>query len=204
MFALWDGFDAAAISSLWVQNGAPAESGGLVRLHQNSSDALRTDYAGDNVPAQSALEWRSRIGDPASAGGAPTGTAYWWWVGYQMQNTFVTGDPWIVWISRGANNLQTERKVAGGACANLCIGPTVPPDTAFHVYRIERDPAETRFYLDGVLSYPIGDANNVADDYSIMIRNFAVSSDLDVDWIRARALASPEPMVVVGAEQTVP
>jgi len=36
-----------------------------------------------------------------------------------------------------------------------------------------------------------------------MLRNYAVTSDLLVDWIRARTLASPEPAVTVGAE-TVP
>jgi hypothetical protein len=35
-----------------------------------------------------------------------------------------------------------------------------------------------------------------------MLRNWAVTSDLVVDWIRGRALASPEPAVTVGAETT--
>jgi hypothetical protein len=67
---------------------------------------------------------------------------------------------------------------------------------------VERDAAATRFYIDGVLSgSAIADPNTT--DYSVMLRNWAVASDLVVDWIRARALVTPEPTVTVGAE-TVP
>jgi hypothetical protein len=37
-------------------------------------------------------------------------------------------------------------------------------------------------------------------DLSIMIRNFLVSSDVVVDWVRARPLVLPEPTPSVGPE----
>jgi hypothetical protein len=203
VFALWDGFDGVQVSSQWVTNGGPVVSGGFVRLHQNTQDALATIYNVDKVPTLSALEWRFRISDPASAGTAPAGNFYWYWIGFQRQQDFQTTDPWLLWISRGANDLGEEVKIAGGACAAGCTGTLVTPDTAYHWYRIERDPTVTRFYRDGALiGTPIAAVNDT--DFAVMMRNFAATSDLDVDWIRARELASPEPTVVVGAEQPVP
>ena len=202
VFPLYDGFDTGtAPSSLWVANGAPTVSGGNVTLHQNGQDAITTVAASDNVPTLSAVEWRSRVTDAASAGQVTANGTFWWWAGYQRTGVdFMPADPWIVWIQRSATDLHGEQKVGGSAtCASGCNAGTVTPDNNYHWYRVERNAAATRFYIDGVLSAPaISDANGV--DYSIMLRNWAVTSDLVVDWVRARALASPEPTVTVGGE----
>jgi hypothetical protein len=202
VFALADDFNGNQVSAQWVTNGGPVVANGYVRLHQNAQDALATIYNLDNVPTLSALEWRFRISDPASAGTAPAGNFYWYWLGFQRQQDFTTTDPWISWISRGTNDLGEEVKIAGGMCAAGCTGTLVTPDTLYHWYRIERDPTVTRFYRDGALIQSITAVNDT--DFAVMMRNFAATSDLDVDWIRGRALASPEPGVIVGAEQMVP
>jgi hypothetical protein len=178
-------------------------SGGALTLHMNGADALTTTAASDGVPTLSALEWRSHITDAASAGQVTANGTFWWWAGYQHTGDFTPSDPWIVWIMRGPTDLHGERKITGSAnCATGCNGGTVTPDNAYHWYRVERDAAATRFYIDGVLSgSAIADPNTT--DYSVMLRNWAVASDLVVDWIRARALVTPEPTVTVGAE-TVP
>ena len=204
VFAFWDGFDnGTQLSAQWLSNGAPAVAGGTLTLHKNAQDAVTTVTASDNVATLSALEWRARQTDPASAGQVTADGTFWSWIGYQRSGDFTAADPWIVWIVRSATDLHAERKVPTSAvCAatDACNGPTVTPDAAYHVFRIERDAAATRYYIDGALSYNVSDPNNT--DHSVMIRNYAITSDLIVDWIRARTLVTPEPAVTVGAETT--
>ncbi|HXU69792.1 MAG TPA: hypothetical protein VN947_10710 [Polyangia bacterium] len=204
VFPFYDGFDnGAQLSPFWQSNGGPVVGSGTLTLHKNTADAVTTVAASDTVPLLSALEWRARQTDPTSTGQSTTDGTFWSWIGYQHTGDFSPSDPWIVWIVRGPTDLHAERKITGSAScagADQCNGPTIAPDAVNHVYRIERDAATTRFYYDGGLSYTIADPNTV--DYAVMIRNYAVTSDLVVDWIRGRALASPEPAVTVGAEAT--
>lgn len=206
VFPFVDDFNGTAIASPpWTVNpgSSPTESGGFVRLHQNTQDALASNYLTDNVPVLSALEWRSKITDPTSTSTSPGGNAYWWWAGFQRQNDFTTTDPWILWISRGstAGDLIEESKIAGTVCANQCNGTATTTDNAYHWYRIERGAAQTRFYRDGATISTLTHVNDT--DYSIMFRNFCATSDLDIDWVRARSLAAPEPTVAIGAETLV-
>ena len=202
VFPFFDGFDSGTQpSALWQSNGSPTVGGGNITFHQNAQDAVTTIAASDAVPLLSAIEWRARQTDPASTGQSTPDGTFWSWIGYQHTGDFSPSDPWIVWIVRGPTDLHAERKILTStncAGANQCNGPTIAPDASYHVYRIERDAATTRFYYDGTLSYTIADVNNA--DYSVMLRNYAVTSDLLVDWIRGRALASPEPAVTVGPE----
>jgi hypothetical protein len=201
VFPFYDGFDnGTQLSAIWQTNGGPSVAGGTLTLHMNTADAVSTVAANDTVPTLSALEWRSHVTDSASAGQVTPNGTFWWWAGYQRSGDFTPADPWIIWIQRAATDLHGERKITGSAnCANGCNTPTVTPDNNYHWYRIERDAAATRFYSDGVISgSAIVDPNST--DYSVMIRNWAVTSDLVVDWIRGRALASPEPVVTVGGE----
>jgi hypothetical protein len=205
VFPFYDGFDnGAQLSPFWMSNGAPTVGGGTITMHQGMQDAVTTNATTDTLATLSALEWRSKLTDPASAGQVVGSDTFWWWIGYQHEGDFDPSDPWIVWIQRSGSpvDVHGERKIPSSAtCMNGCNGAPVSPavDTNFHVYRIERDAAATRFYYDGVLSYSISDPNNT--DHSAMIRDYSITSDLVVDWIRGRALTEPEPAVTVGAEQ---
>jgi hypothetical protein len=209
VFALYDGFDSGTTPNtmIWVVNGTPTVGGGVLTLHNNTDDAVRTNVGGDNVPALSVVEWRSAVTDPASNGQVTGLGTFWWWVGYQHNdNTFVASAPWVIWIQRAAGSVRAERYVPAPDGTNctvdpMCDGTALSLDTANHWYRIERTAANTYYYFDGVQSYMIGDPNNI--DYSIMIRNYAVTSELQVDWIRARIRAETEPTVAIGAEQPV-
>lgn len=205
VFALYDDFTTATASAIWKVNGAPVFAGGVATLRKNQQDALTTTAASDGVPTSSVVEWRSLMTDPASAGQVTANGTFWWWVGYQHTGDFDPSEPWLVWIQRSATDLHGEVKDSSSAnCASAagCLTNSVPAlDTSFHWYRIERDAAQTRFYVDGTAMTPVNDANSV--DYSVMLRNWAVTSDLQVDWIRARALVSPEPTVTVGPAQPV-
>jgi len=154
----------------------------------------------DPVPTLNVLEWRSKMTVPSSAGQVTPNGTFWWWIGYQ--DSFTPADPWILWVQRNGSpvDVHGERKLASSLVCNMsqCIGPTASVDNQYHWYRIERDANETRWYYDGLLSYSVADPNN--GDHPIMLRNFAVTSDLEVDWIRARQLISPEPTVTIGAE----
>jgi len=201
VFAVWDGFDGAAPSSIWTANGAPTVSGGALTLHMNGQDGLITTAS---APAQCVLEWRSRMTDPASAGQVTANGTFWWWIGFQ--DNFTPAEPWIIWIQRSGApvDVHGERKVSSSTVCNNgngCIGPATVVDNAYHWYRIERDVNTTNWYYDGVQSYTIGDPNNAA--HPLILRNWGVTSDLLVDWVRARLLITPEPTVTVGAE-TVP
>ena len=204
VFPFYDGFDSGTAPSamLWTTtSGGPTVGSGVLLLHQNTQDGVLTNKDTDNIPVFSVIEWRSKMTAPASAGQVTANGTFWWWVGFQ--DNFTPADPWIIWIQRGNSpvDVHGERKISSSSvCMNGCSTTATVVDANFHVYRIERDVNETRWYYDGAQSggSPVADPNNT--DHPLIIRNWAVTSDLQVDWIRARALAAPEPTVTVGAE----
>jgi hypothetical protein len=199
VFALYDGFDSGVLGTFWQVSGSPTLGGGNLTLHGNGVDGVTTTAASDQVPTLSALELRARVPNPASGGQTVSTNTFWYWFGYQREGDFNPIDPWAIFIARAANQIQAERKVAGSAnCANTCTGAAATQDSSFHWYRIERTPSTTLFYIDGVSSYTATDPNDT--DWSLMLRNYAVATSVQVDWVRARALATPEPTVSVGPE----
>jgi hypothetical protein len=43
-----------------------------------------------------------------------------------------------------------------------------------------------------------------SEDYAVMVRNFMATSDLQVDYVRARARVAPDPVAVLGSEESLP
>jgi len=199
VFPVYDDF-SSGIASFWLQNDAPTTSNGKLVLRAGHTDAVTTNAASDNLPIVSAVELVANVIDPTSDATVQSAGTFWYWFGYQHTGDFTASDPWIVWIARGKSEIHGEQKSPVG-CENECDGPQVTQDTASHYFAIERDPTGTRFYRDGSLSFSDTDTNNA--DYSVMIRNFMATSDLDVDWVRARARTSPDPTVTLGAEETL-
>ncbi len=75
-------------------------------------------------------------------------------------------------------------------------------DTSYHSYVIQRAPSAARFLRDGTSFFTVGDPTTT--DYSLMLRNWALTSDLVVTLVRARLLVDPDPSVTVGPEQMSP
>jgi hypothetical protein len=75
------------------------------------------------------------------------------------------------------------------------------PDGPLRVYRIDRATSQTIFISDDGTTFA-GEGTN--GDEAIMIRNYLATSDLIVDWARARPIVDPEPKAVVSAEEPVP
>jgi len=203
VFAFYDDFATGTMLPHWLVSGAPVFAPGQVTFRQAQTDALTTNASSDGVPAASSLEIVASITDPASAAGS--GNGFYYWLGYQHTGDFNASEPWLVWIARAAGEVHGEQYVSGSAsCPQItsCVGGTLMQDTKSHVYRVDRPPSGTHFYRDGVDSYDVGDPSTV--DYSLMLRNYAATSDLTVTRVRARPLAEREPMVTVGAEQAAP
>jgi len=200
VFPIYDDF-TNGISALWLRNDAPISNNGKLVLRAGHTDALATNATTDPLPVISAIELVASVADPTSEPTTqPTGTFYYWF-GYQHINDFIASDPWVVWISRDKNQIRAEQKSPVGCEAGTCNGTPATPNTAPHAYAIERDPTATRFYVDGALSYTAMITGQV--DYAVMVRNFMATSDLSVDWIRARARVSPDPTITVAAEETM-
>jgi hypothetical protein len=199
VFALYDDF-ATAISSSWLKNDAPTVSSGRLLLRAAHTDAITTTAASDGVPIVSAVELLAATTNPNSD---PTpqaeGTFYYWW-GYQHTGDFNASDPWIVWIARGKGQLHAEQKSPVGCEAN-CEGAYAAQNTSLHYYAIERDATASRFYMDGALSYGAAVMNTT--DYSVMVRNYQATGDVQVDWIRARIRVTPDPTITLGVEETL-
>ncbi|HSD86562.1 MAG TPA: DUF2341 domain-containing protein [Kofleriaceae bacterium] len=199
VFQLFDDF-TSGIQTFWLQNDAPTTAGGSLVLRANHTDALTTNAAADNVPTVSAVELIATIADPNSNPTVqPAGTFYYWF-GYQHLGDFTASDPWIIWIARGKGQLHGELKSPVG-CETGCDGPYINQDTAAHYYTVERDGDATRFYRDGTLSYTQAVTNTT--DYSLMVRNFMATSDVTIDYVRARARVTPEPTITIGAEENL-
>ncbi|HEY5928648.1 MAG TPA: hypothetical protein VIV11_43480 [Kofleriaceae bacterium] len=199
VFAVYDDF-ATAISSIWLKNDAPVVSNGRLLLRPNRTDAITTVAASDGVPIVSAVELLASISNPLSDPTThPEGTFYYWF-GYQHTGDFSASAPWVVWIARGKTQVHAEQMSPVG-CEVNCEGAYLAQNTALHYYAIERDPSATRFYFDGALSYTATVTNNA--DYSLMVRNYQATGDVQVDWIRARIRVTPDPTITIGAEETL-
>lgn len=201
VFPVYDDF-TTGIAAFWLRNDGPITAGGKLVLRAGHTDALATNAATDNLPIVSAIELSARVSDPTSEPTPqPEGTFYYWF-GYQRANDFTASDPWALWIARAKNQIGAEQKSPVGCEAGTtCNSTPGPQDTSPHVYAIERDPSATRFYLDGALSYTASVTNQA--DYAVMMRNYMATSDLNIDWIRARARVSPDPTITIGAEEAL-
>jgi hypothetical protein len=198
VFPVYDDF--TTLGAFWLKNDAPAVSGGKLVLRAAHTDAVTTVAATDNVPIVSAIELVASVANPNSdPTPQPEGTFYYWW-GYQHTGDFSASDPWIAWIARGKGQVHAEQKSPIG-CEAGCDGPYLPQTTSARYYTIERDPNATRFYLDGALSFAATVTNNA--DYSVMIRNYQAASDVQVDWVRARARVTPDPAIMLGPEEAL-
>jgi hypothetical protein len=201
VFPLYDDF-ATGVSSVWLRNDGPTVTGGKLVLRAGHSDALTTIAASDGVPTISAIEVAARVMDPTSEPTPQTnGEQFYYWFGYQRTGDFTPTQPWALWVSRGKGQIRAEQKSPVGCDTTVCEGPIATQNAVTHYYAIERDPSATRFYLDGVLSYTATVTNQA--DYAIMVRNYLTTSDVQIDWIRARARVSPDPTVNVSAEESL-
>jgi hypothetical protein len=200
---LFDDFNAAP-ASFWLKNDGPASSNGKLVLRPNTTDAIATNPTTDNVPLVSSLEMIVTISDPNSDPTNHTNGTFYYWFGFQRTGDFTETDPWAVWIARGKGQLHGEQKSPNGCDGTTqvpeCDGAYVTQDTNAHYYAIERDTGSTRYYRDGTLSYQPTVTNT---DLAVMVRNFALSSTMTVDYVRARARVSPDPTITVGNEQTL-
>jgi hypothetical protein len=199
VFALFDEF-TSGISSVWLKNDAPTTSAGRLVLRAGATDALATNAATDGVPIVSAVELVASVPDPTSNPTAQATGTFYYWFGYQRTGDFTATDPWVVWIARAKSTVQAEQKSPVG-CEAQCTGSSVAQNTASHYFVIERDPGATRFYRDGALSFTSTVTNST--DYSVVVRNFMETSELRVDWIRARARVSPDPAISLAAEESL-
>lgn len=199
VFTLYDDF-TAGISTVWLKNDAPTTAGGKLVLRAAHTDAITTTAANDNVPIISAVEIVASVANPASdPTTVPDGT-FWYWFGYQRTGDFTATDPWIVWIARAKNAIKAEQSSPVG-CEMNCNGGDTVQNTSAHYFAIERDATATRFYRDGTLVYTASVMNTV--DYALIVRNYMAASDLQVDFVRARARVSPDPTIMVGPEETL-
>lgn len=199
VFPLFDDF-TSGIKSLWLKNSAPTTDAGQLLLRANQTDALTTTAASDGVPIVSAIELIASVSNPNSDPTPQTEGTFYYWFGYQHTGDFSASDPWIVWIARAKNQVRAEQKSPVG-CEMECSGPAAAQNTSPHYYAIERDPTATRFYLDGALSFTSTVTNSA--DYSPMIRNYSATSELRVDYIRARARVSPDPEITLAGEESL-
>jgi Domain of unknown function (DUF2341) len=199
VFTVYDDF-TAGISTIWLKNDGPTTANGRLVLRPGHTDAITTTAATDGVPIVSAVELLASVSNPTSDPTVQPEGTFFYWFGYQHTGDFSATPPWIVWIARGKGQIHAEQMSPVG-CPMNCEGPYANQSTALHYYAIERDPNATRFSLDGALQYTANVTNN--EDYSLMVRNYQATGDVQVDWIRARARVTPDPMVTLGAEETL-
>jgi hypothetical protein len=199
VFPVYDDF-TTAISNVWMKHDAPAVSGGNLVLRAGHTDALTTTASADNIPIVSAITLIASVPNPDSNPTVQPEGTFFYWFGYQHTGDFTASDPWVVWIARGKSGLGAEQKSPVG-CEAGCEPTPGTQDTAAHYYRIERDPGETRFYRDAAAAVTITVQNT--EDYSLMVRNYMATSDLDIDWIRGQARVTPDPTVALGGEENL-
>jgi len=199
VFPIYEDF-SSPISNVWMQHDAPSVAGGNLVLRAGHTDAITTTASADNIPIVSAISLVATVPDPQSDPTVQPEGTFWYWFGYQHTGDFSASDPWIVWIARGKGGIGGEQKSVVG-CESGCEPTPGTQDTATHYYRIERDPNETRFFRDGAVPVTIPVQNT--EDYSLMLRNYMATSDLVIDYVRARARVTPDPTITLDSEQAL-
>jgi len=206
LFAFWDGFDEGATTidtNRWNVNGNVVVGGGVASLPGGGVNAIASKAATDAVGALASFEIRVRITDPASAPGTvDSGEQFYYWFGFQHKGDFLPTEPWSIFTSRSPNSFRAGHKSTTGACTGNCADPNErPQSTAFRTYRIDRALAETYFVTDEGALFRAAGTNG---DESIIVRNFMATSDVVVDWVRARPIVDPPPTIDLSAEEPAP
>jgi hypothetical protein len=204
LFAFWEPFDGAAVDrSRWLVNGSVTVGGGMAVLPKGSPSALTTTAALDPIPALASLEIRARVVDPSSGGKVESdgGPPFYYWLGFQRQGDFVAAGPWALFIARSPGSVRAEQRTAAGACAATCSARDAPQSSEFRVYRVDRGSARTVFTDDESAVFVAEGTNG---DESIMLRNYLVTSDVVVDWVRARPSAATAPGFQLADEEPLP
>jgi len=199
VFPVYDDF-SSTISSVWLKHDAPATSNGQLVLRAGHTDAITTTASADNIPIISSVELVAMVPNPDSDPTTQPEGTFFYWFGYQHTGDFSASDPWVVWIARGKSGIGAEQKSPVG-CEAGCEPTAGTQDTAFHYYGVVRNANETKFTRDGAPPVTITVQNT--EDYSLMVRNYMATSDVDVDWIRARARVNPDPTIAVGGEENL-
>jgi hypothetical protein len=204
VFDFYDGFDAPVLDpARWLVNGAPVVAGGVLRLPMGSTQpAVTTVAASDTIPPSASLEVRARVLDPTSEGlPQPNGGSFYYWFGFQHTGNFEAVEPWTVFIARSKSSVEAEHKTTSGTCAPGCDESALGQTASFRTYRIDRSSGGARFvYDDGTVFEADGDNG----DMSVMLRSFLATSDVEIDWVRARPLVGPDPEPLVGPEGPAP
>lgn len=200
VFDFFDGFDEPTLASRWRTAGAPLVASGTLRLR--SGDNAITDVAADDgLPAEASLEIRASVSDPTSEPTPTDAGTFYYWFGFQHQGDFVASEPWSVFIARGKASVGAEHKTTSGTCQPGCASATAPQGAGMRTYRIDRTNQNVRFTSDDGVTYDAAGSNG---DMSIMVRNFLQSGEVDVDFVRARRVAAPEPTMALGDETALP
>jgi hypothetical protein len=120
-----------------------------------------------------------------------------YWFGFQHQGDFIAAEPWSVFIARSTSTLNAEHKTTRGTCIDGCNESPSTQTSEERVYKVDRAGNTVVFTYDTGTTF---EAVGSSGDQSVMIRNFLLTSDLVVDWVRARPLVLPEPTPSLGTE----
>ena len=199
VFDFFDGFDGTSLSPRWLKFGAPVVAGGFVTFPKSAPSAITTTSGTDGVPLDASLEINARVPSPASDGELQddAGTRFFYWFGFQHQGDFIAAEPWSIFIARGKSTVNAEHKTASGTCVSGCDEAAGTQTTDARVYKVDRAGETVVFTYDtGATFQAVGSSG----DQSLMIRNYLLTSDVVVDWVRARPLVLPEPIPSLGPE----
>jgi hypothetical protein len=203
VFDFFDGFDGSSLGQGWRKLGNPIVAGGTVTFPKNVQSGITSVADTDGIGLEASLEIKARVTNPSSAGELlDGGESRWYWFGFQHLGDFDAFEPWSVFIARSKSEIHAEHKSSGTTtCAPGCAQPPRTQTTDFRVYTVARTGADVLFTLDDATVFA---ANSAVGDLSILIRSYALDSELVVDWVRARPLVVPEPALAIGIEETVP
>lgn len=101
----------------------------------------------------------------------------------------------------GTTAIAAEHETTAGTCTGGCDETAIGQTSAFRIYRIDRAGDKVGFLYDDGTTFTASGSNG---DLSVMLRSYLVTSDVLVDWARARPLIVPEPTAALGPEQTTP
>jgi hypothetical protein len=206
VFPFVEEFDVVPAGPRWSVRGSPSVVNGRLKLPAGALTSILALPGSDGIPTKASLVLSVQLTNPTSAALAKdagnTEDYFFWWFGFQRYGDFAEGEPWMVFIGREVGGVVAENKQEGastGPCATLCADTNYSQNDKTRIYRIDRHEGGVVFtYDDGKSFSPLG----ASGDMAILIRNSLATSDMFVDWVRARPIAWPEPTVAVGPEKT--
>jgi hypothetical protein len=199
VFDFYDAFSGTAVdTNKWVIQGTPGEAGDNLTLHAGDSVHTKVQYSTGHAVACSLT--------------APQNTPR-FWLGFQRLNDFSDGDPWLIWVNRGAGDsefpagysattLWPETYVTAFGMSTPDYGTAEPLDGGKHLYTVQLLADRVVYKYEEHEIYEFALPGMFTTNLQVRLANeTSPAADMVFGACHVRKAVWPDPTVTVGVTE---